>query len=285
MATLTIQCFSESLKRSITLNAVVPVDQRTLDGNGLRDERPMKTLYLLHGAYGNGADWFSFSRLPLWAQDWNLAVIMPSGENKFFSDVAGSEDEFGKFVGQELVEMTRRMFNLSHKREDTFVAGQSMGGYGALMAAFRYPEVFGYVGAFGSALILDNPPLDDRGTRMFSDGGKGAPITRTKFYESVFGPLKDLPREDDYWRMAEDCARKGTMPSIFMSCGTSDALLEPNRKYRDFLQRLGTPLHYEEGEGGHDWVFWDKSLYHFLSWLPLEPMTPARNSGHKFLHL
>ena len=36
---------------------------------------------------------------------------MPSGENKFFSDVAGSEDEFGKFVGQELVEMTRRFFD------------------------------------------------------------------------------------------------------------------------------------------------------------------------------
>ena len=282
---MVVNCFSEALKRNVTFHAVLPVDKRSFDGAGPRDDRPMKTLYLLHGVYEDGSKWLNHTRVALWAQDWNLAVIMPSGENKFYCDNPASNDNFAQFVGDDLVKLTRRLFNLSHKREDTFVAGQSMGGYGALMAAFRYPEVFGYVGAFGSALILDNPPLDDRGSRMFSDGGKGAPITRTRFYESVFGPLKDLPREDDYWRMAEDCARKGTMPSIFMSCGTSDALLEPNRKYRDFLQRLGTPLHYEEGEGGHDWVFWDKSLYHFLSWLPLEPMTPARNSGHKFLHL
>ena len=137
----------------------------------------------------------------------------------------------------------------------------------ALMAAFRYPEVFGYVGAFGSALILDNPPLDDRGTRMFSDGGKGAPITRTKFYESVFGPLKDLPREDDYWRMAEDCAQKGTMPSIFMSCGSEDPLAEPNRVLARRMRDTGLDVTYHEMTGGHDWEFWNAALPEALDWL------------------
>lgn len=287
MATMEVHFFSESLKRNVTCNVVLPVDKRSMDGNKPREkDRPLKTLYLLHGVYGDYTEWMNNTRVALWAQDMNIAVVMPSGENKFYSDIEDSYDYFGRFVGEELVEMTRRMFHLSDKREDTYVAGLSMGGYGALATGLRYPETFGAIGAFSACLILDGTSVDDKGTQLIQRGVQGGePISRAEFYESSLGPLEPLCERNDVYALASKCAAEGKLPAIFQSCGSSDFLLKGNRKFRDYVENLHGSIHYEEGEGAHEWNYWDKSLFHFLRWLPLEPMTPARSSGYHFLHL
>lgn len=285
MATMEVHMFSESLKRNVTFNAIVPIDKRSIDGYQLRTERPMKTLYLLHGVYGDCTEWQNFTRVALWAQDMNLCVIMPSGENKFYSDIEDSNDYFGKFVGEELVAFTRALFHLSSAREDTYVAGLSMGGLGALLTGLRYPETFGHIGAFSSALILDNAPLDDKGTRMFQRNGSGEPITRAEFYESSVGSLENLNPRNDVYALVDQCVENGNMPKIYQAIGTSDFLLNGNRAFKAYLDRKGVEVVYEESEGAHEWNFWDKALYHFLQLLPLEPVTPARYSGYKFLKL
>ena len=286
MATMEVHFFSESLKRNVTCNVVLPVDKRSMDGNAPREkDRPLKTLYLLHGVHGDYTEWMNNTRVALWAQDMNIAVVMPSGENKFYSDIENSHDYFGKFVGEELVDMTRRMFRLSERREDTYVAGLSMGGYGALATGLRYPETFGAIGAFSACLILDGTPVDDKGTQLIHRGGQGEPISRAEFYESSLGSLEHLCERNDVYALSSKCAAEGTLPAIFQACGSSDFLLIGNRKFRDHLENLHADFHYEEGEGAHEWNYWDKSLYHFLKWLPLEPMTAARSSGYRFLHL
>ena len=139
MATMEVHFFSETLKRNVTFNAIIPVDKRSIDGNKVREpDSPMKTLYLLHGVYGDYTEWLNFTRVALWAQDMNVAVIMPSGENKFYCDIEDANDNFGKFVGEELVSFTRSLFHLSTAREDTYVARLSMGGLGALLTGLRY---------------------------------------------------------------------------------------------------------------------------------------------------
>ena len=55
LSTMVVNCFSEALKRNVTFHAVLPVDKRSFDGAGPRDDRPMKTLYLLHGVYEDGS--------------------------------------------------------------------------------------------------------------------------------------------------------------------------------------------------------------------------------------
>ena len=117
---------------------------------------PFKTLYLLHGITGNHADWISESRIRSWAAARNLAVVMPSGYNAFYLDQPESHNFYGRFVGQELINVTRRILPLSTQREDTFIGGISMGAYGALRAGFKYCETFGSVISLSSAMIADN---------------------------------------------------------------------------------------------------------------------------------
>lgn len=286
MATMEVHFFSETLKRNVTFNAIIPVDKRSIDGNKIREpDSPMKTLYLLHGVYGDYTEWLNFTRVALWAQDMNVAVIMPSGENKFYCDIEDANDNFGKFVGEELVSFTRSLFHLSTAREDTYVAGLSMGGLGALLTGLRYPNTFGYIGAFSSALMLDNTPVDDKGTQLIHRGSTGEPISRAEFYESSVGSLENLDPRNDIYKLVDTCVAAGNIPKIYQAVGTSDFLLLCNRKFKDYLESKGVAVQYEESEGAHEWNFWDQALYHFLQWLPLEPATPARYSGYQFLHL
>ncbi len=86
----------------------------------------MADMGTIYGLCERNTDW-------RWAEEKNLAVIMPSGDNQFYIDKEDTEEYYGEYVGKELVEFTRKMFPLSEKKEDTFIAGLSMGGYGALI--------------------------------------------------------------------------------------------------------------------------------------------------------
>ena len=125
MAFVEVNFFSQALLRQTTFRAIIPCDKMYFDGR-IRQEKPFKTLYLLHGVFGDCTDWINGTRIQRWAQDRNLAVIMPSGENKFYVDHEKSTDKFSQYI-KELVLVSRNMFHLSHKREDTFIAGLSMG--------------------------------------------------------------------------------------------------------------------------------------------------------------
>lgn len=259
--------------RTVNFLAIVPIDKRSVDGGMMRGKEPFKSLYLLHGVYGSEYDWITNTRIRQWAQDWNLAVFMPAGENKFYSNLEASHDLFGKFVGEELVHFTRTMFRLSEKREDTFVAGLSMGGLGALLTGLRYPETFSHVGAFSSALVTENYPLDDSARTV---------IARRSFFEAVSGPEACYAgNANDYYALASALSKSGkALPEIYMACGTKDGLLTSNRNFHTHLIELGYPLSYHEGPGGHEWSFWDEHICSFLQTLPLEAKSESISSGH-----
>lgn len=91
----------------------------TFPGMPERENKPYKTLYLLHGIFGNYSDWVCGTRIQRYAEEHDLAVVMPSGDNAFYVDQPAGGNFYGEFVGRELVELTRRIFPLSHEREDS----------------------------------------------------------------------------------------------------------------------------------------------------------------------
>ncbi len=86
------------------------------------------------------------------AQQYNLVVILPSGENSFYVDHP-SGAAYGEYIGEELIEVTRELFPLSTKREKTWIAGLFMGGYGALRNGLYYAETFSKLAAFSSPIL------------------------------------------------------------------------------------------------------------------------------------
>lgn len=274
-----IQCnfFSSCLNRTVPIQVVLPTDKRVFGPEGkpvLQEERPLKTLYLLHGLFGNYTDWVSGTRVQAWAQDHDLAVVCPSGDNSFYVDNTKSGNLYSTFIGQELVEFTRRSFPLSRRREDTFIGGLSMGGYGATINGLRFADTFSHVVALSSAYIIDTnfAQATEYTDNIFTNKGYG---------ESIFNDMSTVKGgEYDYDALAKRVANNPNKPKFYMACGTEDELIGSNREYRDLLLSLGYQVSWHEGPGGHDWVFWDKHIGECMEWLPLGNAVEGLSSGH-----
>lgn len=274
MAQVQVNFFSGALMRQVTFNAIVPVDKLTFPGIPVREKKPYKTLYLLHGIFGNYTDWLAGTRIERWAQENNLVVIMPSGDNSFYVDHADAGAMYGEFIGKELVEMTRDMFPLSDKREDTFIGGLSMGGYGAMRNGLKYSDTFGYIVSLSGKVLIEDMLNAKENTATI--------IGRRSYYESCFGDLKQVigSDKDNKALIQKLIAEKRPIPKIFMAIGTEDFLLEDNREFHQFLTDNGVDVDYFEGSGAHEWDFWDRWIKKALDWLPLENRVKGINSGN-----
>jgi Predicted esterase len=267
MALLQASFHARTLRRKVPIEVILPTDHKeSREGD---EERKFKTLYLLHGIFGDCMSWIAHSRIEMWAEERDLAVVMPSGDNSFYID--RPYELYGEYVGRELVEATRLMFPLSRRREDTFIAGLSMGGYGALRNGLKYSETFGYVAGLSSALVME----------AALGMGRDAPLMlqNRAYFEQVFGDLEAALKSDKNPKhlVHELVAKKRADPSIelpelFLACGTDDGLIGANRNFRDFLRGEGIDVAYREGSGCHDWEYWDRTIREVLDWLPLDPV-------------
>lgn len=262
MAVMEVQFLSRMLKGNVTFTAVIPTDGP--DPNAPAPVAgPFKTLYLLHGIFGHHSDWLHGTRIRQLAERKRVAVIMPSGDNSFYLDRPETGSLYGAYIGRELVEASRAMFHLSRRREDTFIAGLSMGGYGAILNGLLYHDTFGAIAGLSSALI----------TYRFetAEGRKNLLPVADGYHEAIFGDLARVKGSDkDPEALVERLLDAGAdLPKLYLCCGTEDFLLEENRRFRDFLAGRGVDFTYVEGPGGHDWAFWDAYIEKVLDWLPL----------------
>ena len=260
MALLQVNFFSRSLKKSTSFNALIPLDRLGVPGEKEVSEKPVKALYLLHGYSGNYMDWVCNSNIQELSLKHNIAVFMPSGENFFYLDDVDMGIMYSEYIGRELVEFTRKMFRLSGRREDTFIGGLSMGGYGAIRNGLKYSDTFSRIIALSSALITN------RIAGIPEDFNNG--IADYKYYSRVFGDVNKLKGSDRdpealVLQLKQDNKQ---IPEIYMACGTEDFLLNENREFHQFLVSEGIEHTYIEAPGVHDWKFWNEFISKGLEW-------------------
>lgn len=257
MALVQVNFISQSLKRTVSMNVILPVDKFLFKGN-CQPVKEYKTLYLLHGLLGNYTDWVTRTRIQEWAEAKNLVVVMPSGDNSFYVDQEVKNNDFGIFIGTELIEVTRRMFHLSNRRDDTFIAGLSMGGFGALRNGLKYYQNFGYIAALSSALNIFELPVHDESRCVMGE-------------DSCFGDIDEAYLSDKNPKVCLENliqAKKEdntiVFPKIYMACGCDDELIGVNRKFKGYLENAGFDLVYKEDVGSHNWDFWNKYIQDVL---------------------
>jgi len=228
--------------------------------------RKWPALYLLHGLSDDHTTWQRRTSIERYAADLDLAIVMPAVHRSFYTDTAYGH-RYWTFVSEEVPAAARSMFPLSGRREDTFAAGLSMGGYGAFKLALARPKMFAAAASLSGAL--------DMARRR-----RAAEPEFRKELARVFGPLGRIAGSaGDLFTLARRAARsRGPRPRLYQWCGTEDFLYEDNVRFRDHARRLGLDLTYEEGPGAHDWACWDRQIRRVLEWLPMrKPETRSPN--------
>lgn len=253
-----IQCNfqSDALGSAATIEVILP--------EPLRKSYPV--LYLLHGLLDDQTTWMRQTAIERYVQPLGLAVVMPAVQRGWYTDMASGPGYF-TFVADELPTLVKGMFPISSRRKDTFVAGLSMGGYGAFKLALTYPARYAAAASLSGALnVVDLLPTLDKVER--------------KEWTAIFGNLKKLAGSDnDLTHLAGQLAKsKARRPQLFQCCGNEDFLYDQNVTYRDLLQSLNIKLTYEDGPGEHDWAYWDLMIQRVLAWLPLKTSAPRNQS-------
>ncbi|WP_458405333.1 alpha/beta hydrolase [Methanobrevibacter sp.] len=248
---------SKCLQRRTSISVILPADNiHFLSDSEEIVPQPYKTLYLLHGLYGSDDIFLANTSIQKFAEDYGIAIVIPCGENSFYVDNEKAHAYYGEYVGQELLDITRNIFPLSSKREDTFIAGFSMGGYGALRNGLKYYENFSKIGMISSALITEDIVnyTEDNNVLHSRD-----------FYESVFGNLDELEGSDmDPKYLIENCP---DIPDIYMACGIDDFLFRKNADFYLYLNESGVDAAFVGDEGEHTWEFCDKYIKEFIKTL------------------
>ncbi len=169
--------------------------------------------------------------------------------------------KYGTFVGEELPLYVQKTLGVSAERQDNFLGGLSMGGFGAIHTALQFPQRFGKLFAFSSALIV--PEV----MKMEEGGGNG--VANEAYFRLMFGKEELLEHGDSN---PEELVRRikkqgAAMPQMYLACGTEDFLLRENRHFHDFLKREEVKHVYLEGPGAHDFGFWNEYLEEAVHWL------------------
>ena len=254
MALIQVNYMSKALFRTVPLNVILPADKYDSDTDKylISADYKFKTLYLLHGLLGNYTDWISKTRIQQWAEEKNLAVVMPSGDNAFYFKSRTPWNDYETFIGEELPEITRKMFPLSDKREDTFLAGLSMGGYGAIRNGTVFSDNFSHIAGLSSALHIFDDLSEEANLGLFDNIEKAS---KTNLNPRV--------------AVHELLVNNKEIPKFYLACGRQDDLLKANIDFRDFLKENGADVTWDEEDAGHDWDFWDSQIKKVLDWLPL----------------
>ena len=221
-------------------------------GAGAADGPAVPVLYLLHGLSDDCTIWERRTSIERYATEKGIAVVMPEVRRSFYTDEAVGE-AYWTFVAEELPRIVARTFRVSTAREDTFVAGLSMGGFGAFKLALNHPDRFAAAASLSGALDPASLSLE---------------LSTGHLAERVWGGREIAGTADDLLGLVgrRDPAE---LPALFLDCGTEDQLIDQNRRFLAAAEDAGVEVASRLRPGAHTWEFWDEGIQDVLDWLPI----------------
>ncbi|MBK1875408.1 alpha/beta hydrolase [Pelagicoccus mobilis] len=261
MALMNFEFFSETLSLASEVNVVF--SQRSKKQLGSDHKSPV--LYLLHGLSDNHSAWLRKSSIERYAEEYDLTIVMPAVHRSFYRNTYSGYRYFD-YVAHELPELCKTYLQISKSPSDTFVAGLSMGGYGAFKLALTHPEQYAAAASLSGALDLAS--LVHQKDELFPE------------WPHIFGPDQNVEAsEDDLLHLASERKKEGvSLPKLYQCCGTEDYLYLANQSFLSHSQKIGLPLTYEEGPGEHVWSYWDVQIQKVLEWLPIRKLEKEGSS-------
>src|SRR5215213_755190 len=218
MAHVRCDFFSDVLGLSTSMTVVLPQATSAQIGmTGAAGEGLPPVLYLLHGLSDDDTIWLRRTSIERYAAPLGLAVVMPQVHRSFYTDEAVG-GRYWTFLSEELPALVYSFFRLSDRREDTFVAGLSMGGYGALKWALRDPQRFAAAASLSGALDLE---------RLRATGPRPEDPS---LFRRVLGEEPAAGTANDLFALA-DGADASKLPRLWVGCGTSDVLFDDNVRF------------------------------------------------------
>ncbi|MFW5688255.1 MAG: alpha/beta hydrolase [Spirochaetota bacterium] len=278
MAHIQLDFFSQALQVGSSVEVILP--EAAAGAIGIESASPddPPVLYLLHGLSDDHTIWMRRTSIERYAAEYGLAVVMPGVARSFYNDMAFGP-AYWSYVSEEVPAVVSRFFRVGSGRQKQFVAGLSMGGFGALKLAFTHPDRFAAAASFSGAVDMASHVEELLARRAAAKGGE--PVYREnpemerfdeyreREYLLIFGdPPRVRGTANDPLALSVQRVEAGDrLPELYIACGTEDFLYDDNQRLDRHLTDLGVEHTYITEPGTHEWGFWDRHVARFLAWL------------------
>lgn len=245
--------FSKALDMDTGLTVLTP--------NKYQPGKEYPVVYVLHGICGDSRTWRDYSMLPAYALSGETIYILPDAARSFYADMRIGFPYF-TYLTEELPAICKSLFHITADRAHTGVMGASMGGYGALKCALTYPERYGMCAAFSACCLemeREFAALRALSTEQALVDALGEPLKRDLV--AAFGPDFACTEADDVCRLAARAKASGSLPQLYLTCGTKDSFYENHRNFSAVLDQLGVLHTLECWEAGHDLFYFNEALH------------------------
>jgi S-formylglutathione hydrolase FrmB len=214
------------------------------------------TLYLLHGLSDDHSIWHRRSSVERYMESCDAVVVMPYGGRGFYTN-ANQGARWGDAIGPELITKVESWFNVGSSTENRYIAGLSMGGYGALRLALSNPGTYCHAASLSGAVMIGSQRVE-------------SPL-KSKDVEDEMRRIFGSEPSGSHHDLLDLAAKCKQLPKLWMDCGTDDFLFDDNQAFYAHLQERKIPITYKISEGKHDWEYWNRLLPDVLTWMGFSP--------------
>jgi S-formylglutathione hydrolase FrmB len=251
MALISCDFYSDVLKVGTSMRVILPDETQTQIGmtGAVTGQVGVPVLYLLHGLSDDHTSWQRRTSIERYVAPLRMAVVMPAVHRSLYADELHGH-AYWTFLSKELPQLVSAFFRVSDRPQDTFVAGHSMGGYGALKWALREPSRFGAAASMSGGLDI---------------AGLARLPERRELFERVFGEAPG--QQNDLFALLRS-VDIDALPPLHISCGNEDQHFNANQAFAQVAKETGVDLTVDFRPGEHEWGFWDTEIQKILAWLP-----------------
>jgi len=226
------------------------------DSISLNRKKNLPVLYLLHGLFGEYKNWTELTEISSLIENLSFAVATFDAGNSWYADgIKGRRAKYESLFMGEFIPHIENTYKVGGNRANRAVAGLSMGGYGALKFALKYPSLFIWAGSMSGA--LDAPRQTD------ARPGPDWEILGDSI-KAVFGEDRDsdLRTKNDLFQIISKIKDDdlGRLPYIYFDCGRDDSFIQVNRELLEKFKEKKIVCSFFEKPGGHNWIYWNRRL-------------------------
>jgi enterochelin esterase-like enzyme len=244
-------------------------------------KRRYPVLYFLHGMFGNEGEFqrrgvaAAVSKLREEGSIGDFIIVAPAGENSFYLN-AKNGVRYEDAIIQDLIPYVEKTYRVIGTRDARAIQGISMGGWGALLLAFKHPEMFSTVTTHSAALFaeLPHPSGEDR---------------RAQFILKLVGNIFGTPPDEEFFKTVNPvyiadgnaAAIKKSGIKVYFDCGEQDryGFQESNKAFDERLTKLGIAHEFHLFPGNHGWEYMISVADHSYTFLWKNFKTDAKGSA------
>jgi enterochelin esterase-like enzyme len=254
---------SSILNRPVSYTIYLPADYE-------KSERTYPVVYLLHGYTDDNTGWLQFGEVNRYADkaiyEGNIPpmiIVMPDADSSWYINAYDGKENYEDFFIKEFIPAIEKTYRIKAQKRYRGVAGLSMGGYGTLIYALKYPQLFAAAAPLSAAVI------DDDGVQKMPEGN----------YEGTFGQLfgrglKGADRMSSAWKdnsvlniINTKSANDLRKVRYWIDCGDDDFLTKGNCLLHIAMLDKQIPHEFRVRDGAHTWTYWRTGITDALQFM------------------